>query len=162
MTVELRKVMAITEIAATHMTNVPYRVKLEETVGWPDKESALVLDDEAVNRLGFPVSLDIAGKKVLCVIESRESEEREQDDLLMVSLTSAEALKAEFGIVPPQWIPMQTRMLVLASSIGGDIHPTPTACPLYRFYISLDEQQYNSIKGLPVTTRFGFSLQMFE
>ena len=166
---EIRKEFIVTEVRGTRSSNAPLQLVLEEKGAWRGRgegQSRVTLDEAAARRQGIPVSLDLVGRTLMVVWQSRsrpivgESERVDwdnlgPDDLVIKGLRRTEEISFNVGRCPPMR-PVRTEMVLrLETPSGADgIHPYLLPCPFYEFVASLTEAEYAECRDLPPNSVF--------
>jgi hypothetical protein len=162
--------LRIREVSATIVTNAPFRIECEGNPFSDENRSSLVLNRIICERYSIPMSVDIAGRILICLFESRELPlEKEghfkdavdqrslgDDDLGIKSLERKEVISPMLGLIPPANSIEIYRILRL-SSFGGDDMCQMMPCPFYRFTLELTEDEYETCKALAPSSKFEVS-----
>lgn len=161
---QIVKEFTICEVRATQASNAPFQIILLGNMIKREEKSSLVLDRDMCVRYNIPMSLDLVGRTLICLFESRELPLKNDrvdmglignDELQIQSLKRNEVESAIFYTVPPSKYNDVSQILELSSFGGGDgVHLHIMPCPFYHFIVNLTNGDYRMCKNLPANSVF--------
>ena len=172
---EITKEFRIQEVRGTIMSNASFQIILEANYFRKEEESSLTMDTKTCARYQIPVSLDLVGRTLICIFQTRELPLRrdgdwkgfvemksvEDDNLRIKSLQKKEVILPSFRSMPPLKYNEVSRILKLSSFGEGDgIHPHIMPCPFYRLSVELTEEEYEACKALSASSVFKVNFQL--
>lgn len=169
---QITKEFRVHEVRATNMANAPFQITLQGNPLKLNQEnlSYLTLNADTCARYSIPMSLDLIGRTLVCLFESRQHSLQhnplyndffDNDELQIQSLKKTETVLSLFYSVPPSKYNEVSRTLELSSFGGGDgMHMHIMPCPFYRFIIELTDEEYEACKALPAHSIFKVSFSL--